>query len=326
MMRKWVIGTVGFAALVFAAFALSPWPSILLVRTIFDRGAAEASQKLERHVPPNVSTTTHQYDPKRSNAHLDVHRPGKLESDAPTIVWIHGGGFVSGRRGDISNYAKILAGAGFTVVNVDYTIAPEAHYPEPIRQINAALAFLDRNASKLGVNAGRMVLAGDSAGAQIAAQTAAVVTNPAYARLVGIAPGLKPGQLAGTLLFCGVYDISGMGRGGGILGWFVQSAGWAYSGKRDWRDDPQFRTMSLAAHLTNYFPPAFVSAGNADPLGPQSVAMAQALKKAGVPTETLFFPASYAPPLGHEYQFDLDGAAGQLAFRRSVAWLRQLPR
>jgi acetyl esterase/lipase len=83
--------------------------------------------------------------------------------------------------------------------------------------------------------------------------------------------------------------------------------------------------MSLVPHLTSAYPPAFVSAGNADPLGPQSVAMAEALKKAGVPTETLFFPADYTPPLGHEYQFDLEGAAGRAALRKSVAWLRQLP-
>jgi len=323
-MRKWLIGGLGVAAVILAAFALSPWPSIMLVRTIFDRGAAEASRKLERHLPTSVNTTTHQYDPSRSSAILDIHRPAKLENDAPTIVWIHGGGFVSGQRGDITNYAKILAGHGFTVVNVDYTIAPEARYPEPIRQISEALSYLHRNGPKLGVNASQLVLAGDSAGAQIAAQTAAVITNPAYAELVGVKPELEPNQLAGTLLYCGVYDISGMGRDGGILGWFIQSAGWAYSGKRDWRKDAQFRTMSLAPHLTSAYPPAFVSAGNADPLGPQSVAMAEALKKAGVPTETLFFPTDYTPPLGHEYQFDLDGTAGRMALHRSVAWLRQL--
>ncbi|MCJ8156860.1 alpha/beta hydrolase fold domain-containing protein [Sphingomonas sp. LaA6.9] len=41
-------------------------------------------------------------------------------------MWVHGGGFVSERRGDLTNYLKVLAGKGFTVVNVDYTIAPEA--------------------------------------------------------------------------------------------------------------------------------------------------------------------------------------------------------
>ncbi|RIX27472.1 alpha/beta hydrolase [Sphingomonas edaphi] len=324
-MRKWLIGLLAVLAVVSISFLVSPWPSILLVRAVFDRGAAEASRKLEPYLPSSVVTATHRYDPADPSAALDIHRAVE-GAKGPTVVWVHGGGFVSGRRSDITNYAKVLAGHGFTVVNVDYTIAPEAHYPERVRQVNQALAYLSRESEKLGVNSAHMVLAGDSAGAQIAAQSAAIITNPAYAKLVGIQPGIRPEQLAGTLLYCGVYDISGMGHGGGILGWFVQSAGWAYSGKRDWRDDAQFRTMSVAPHLNSAFPPAFVSAGNADPLGPQSVAMAQALKQAGVAVETLFYPSDYTPPLGHEYQFDLTSEAGRMALKKSVTWLRQLPR
>jgi acetyl esterase/lipase len=255
---------------------------------------------------------------------FDIYRPVAADRDRPTLVWFHGGGFVSGRRGDIANYLKILAGRGFTVVNVDYTIAPEAIYPTPIRQSNKALAFLSANRDRLGINADKLVLAGDSAGAQIAAQTAAVITNPDYARKVGVRAGIAPGQLAGALLHCGVYDISGMGKGGGILGWFVKSTTWAYSGKRDWRDAPGFDTMSVAPHVTADFPSTFISAGNADPLGPQSVALAKALAERGVRVTKLFFQPGYQPPLPHEYQFNLDTEAGRLALDRSVEWLKGL--
>jgi acetyl esterase len=325
-MRKGLIGSLLIVGLVLLAFAVSPGPSVLIIRAIFDRGAEEASRKLESHVPASVVTDTLRYDEADPNAMLDIHRPPAPTARGPTIVWIHGGGFVSGQRSDITNYAKVLAGEGFTVVNVDYTIAPKAHYPQPIRQVNKALAFLSRNGRRLGIDSNRLVLAGDSAGAQIAAQSAAVITNPAYGRLIGVRPEVRPSQLAGTLLYCGVYDISGMGKNGGILGWFVESTGWAYSGKRHWREDAQFQTISVLPHLTRTFPPAFVSAGNADPLGSQSVDLADALGSAGIPVETMFFPAHYKPPLGHEYQFDLDDAGGKLALQRSVAWLRQLPR
>lgn len=324
-MRKLLLAALVLLGLIAAAFALSPRPSVLIVRAIFDSGAAAASQRLAAHVPAGIATTTLRYDPADPDAVLDIHRGPASDTRGPTIVWIHGGGFVSGRRGDITNYAKVLAGQGFTVVNLDYTIAPEARYPGPVRQVNAALAFLARNGARLGIDSERMVLAGDSAGAQIAAQTAAVIANPAYARLVGVRTGARPGQIAGVLLYCGVYDISGLGKGGGVLGWFVHAAGWAYSGRRDWREDAAFRTLSVAPHLTPDFPPAFISAGNADPLGPQSVALAAVLKKAGVKIETLFFPADYRPALGHEYQFDLDQRAGQIALARSVAWLKALP-
>lgn len=325
-MRRWITGVLVVAAIVAAAFVLSPWPGVQVIRAIFDKGAAAAAAKLEKHVPAAVTTETLHYDEADPDAMLDIHRAPEPRPGAPTIVWVHGGGFVSGRRGDITNYLKVLAGQGFTVVNVDYTVAPEATYPTPVRQVMRALDFLVRDGGRLGLDTSRLVLAGDSAGAQIAAQTAAVLTNPGYGALAGVEPAaeLTPDRLAGVLLFCGVYDITGMGQGGGILGAFVHIAGWAYSGRRDWRQAEDFATINFIPHLGPAFPPAFISAGNADPLGPQSVALAETLKAKGHRVETLFFPADHQPPLGHEYQFDLDGAAGALAMDRAVAWLDAL--
>lgn len=320
-MRKSLIGLIGVAAIVGAAFLLSPWPSVWLIRQVFDSGAAKASEKLEKHVPAGITLSTHVYDRSEKDAVLDIIRPPTANPRAPVIVWIHGGGFVSGRRQDITNYLKVLAGRGFNVVNIDYTIAPEAHYPTPIRQVHSALAYLSREGGRLGIDPSRLVLAGDSAGAQIAAQVTATATNPDYARLVEVTPAIRPEQLVGVMLFCGVFDVTQMGKGGGILGWFVSSATWAYSGNRD---GAGIETMSIAPHVTPAFPPAFISAGNADPLGPQSVAVARALESKGVRVTRLFFPPDHQPPLGHEYQFDLDTADGRLAMERSVAWLRSL--
>ena len=320
-MRRWLFALIAVAALVATAFVVSPWPSVYLIRIVFDRGAAAASAKLEKHVPASVTTTTASYDTADNDAVLDIYRSPRQKAEAPTIVWIHGGGFVSGRRADVANFLKILAGHGFAVVNVDYTIAPEANYPTPVRQVSKALAYLVREGARLGINTERIVLAGDSAGAQIAAQVAAIITNPAYARLVGITPGTSPSRLSGAILFCGVYDITGMGGKGGILDWFVTTTTWAYSGRRDWRKADGFSAMSVAPNVTAAFPPTFISAGNADPLGPQSVAMAAALKAKGVKVQELFFPADYSPGLAHEYQFDLDTEAGKLAETRLVEWL-----
>lgn len=325
-MRKWLLGILAVAAVIAAAFVLSPWPGVYIIRAIFDRGAAAAAAKLEKHVPAAVTTETLRYDETDPDAVLDIYRAPDTAAEAPLVVWIHGGGFVSGRRGDITNYLKVLAGRGFTVVNVDYTIAPEATYPVPVRQVMQALGFLLREGGRLRLNTNRIVLAGDSAGAQLAGQTAAIISAPDYGALVGVEPvaDLTPDRLAGVLLFCGVYDITGMGRGGGILGAFVHTTGWAYSGRRDWRGDEGFATINFTPHLSAAFPPAFISAGNADPLGPQSVALADEMVKNGLAVETLFFPQDYAPPLGHEYQFDLDSEAGALALSRAVAWLKAL--
>jgi acetyl esterase len=320
----WLALALGLLA--FAAHFVTPWPSVWAVRAVFDSGAVAASQKLEKHLPSNISfRSALHYDPADPDALLDIYSPQNPKPSAPVVVWIHGGGFVSGQRGDIANYLKILAGRGFVVVNVDYTIAPEAIYPTPTRQLAKAIEYLERNAAKLGIADRGYVLAGDSAGSQIAAQLANVITSPAYAKQVGIFSSVSPGRLRGALLYCGVYDVGAMKTdSGGVLGWFMRTVTWAYSGESDWRDAEGFETFSVANYLTSQFPPTFISAGNADPLGPQSVLMERKLREQSVTVESLFYTETYKPPLAHEYQFDLDTTAGQEALDRSVAWLNQL--
>jgi acetyl esterase/lipase len=321
-MVRWILVCFAFAlgALVLVAHYVTPWPSILVIRLLFNSMAAQASDRLKKHVPSGlVKQLDLRYD-TGNDALLDIYRPLNLAPEAPTIVWAHGGGFVSGRRGNVANYLQILAGRGFAVANVDYTIAPSATYPTPVRQMNNALRYLDANAARLGINARRLVLAGDSAGAQIAAQLANIITSPIYSQEVGIKPSIGSDQLAAALLFCGVFELDGLkGNNGGVTGWFVHTAGWAYSGYRDWTDAPDFDRMSVARHLTNAFPPTFISAGNADPLYPQSVSMAASLRAKGVAVDSLFFPSDHKPPLGHEYQFDIDNSDGQLVLDRAVA-------
>ena len=77
----------------------------------------------------------------------------------------------------------------------------------------------------------------------------------------------------------------------------------------------------MARHVTPAFPPAFISAGNADPLEPHSHAMAAALQKQGVRVDALFFPKDHALPLPHEYQFNLDQIDGQQVLQRSLRFL-----
>lgn len=156
-MKRLVLSALLLLMIVVIAVLASPWPSVLAIRAIFDHGAAQASNALEPFVPDDVAVQTGLvYDPSDPDGRLDIYRGKAATPDGPVVVWFHGGGFVSGRRADLANYLKILAGKGFTVVNVDYTIAPEATYPTPIRQANRALAFLSAQASQLKINANKM--------------------------------------------------------------------------------------------------------------------------------------------------------------------------
>ena len=65
-------------------------------------------------------------------------------------------------------------------------------------------------------------------------------------------------------------------------------------------------TTAVLHHVTGAFPASFMTVGNADPLVRQSWALANALGEQGVELDVLFYDDDHRPPLGHEYQFDLD--------------------
>jgi acetyl esterase len=318
----WTLGVLGLvAAAGYAAVELSPWPAVLVYRAFMDRGGEEANLALARYVPPAISALTEQrYDANDADAVLDVYFPTQASAALPAIVWIHGGGFFSGDKGQVANYSKILAARGYTTVAVGYSLGPKSHYPKPVRQANAALGYLMRNAQRLHIDPARIFLAGDSAGAHIAAQVANAISVPAYATTIGIAPAISRAQLRGVILYCGIYDLS-LANSRGPYGHFMHTASWAYSGRRDGLKAEHLSEFSVVRFVTNDFPPAFISAGNADPLLAHSKELAHSLAKQGVAVESLFFADDLKPALPHEYQFNLDRPEGREALERSVKFL-----
>jgi acetyl esterase len=322
--RKVGLGTATAAGALLVTARTTPWPSALLIRAVFDRGAARASSALARHVPAGlVEVVDEAYDIASPDGRLDVFRPARDEP-LPTVVWVHGGAFVSGSKGDVANYLRVLAGRGLTTVGVDYSIAPGSRYPTPVKQVAAALAHLVDHADRLGVDPGRIVLAGDSAGAQIAAQVALLVSDTAYAKDVGIDVELPAGALKGLVLFCGAYDFT-LAQGSSRLGsWLVDTAIWSYLGSSRRHDERTTRQGSVPVHVTPAFPPAFVSAGNGDPLLPHTIALVEALERHCVDHDVLLFDDDHEPRLGHEYQFDLDTPDGREALDRAAAFVHRV--
>jgi len=149
---KWTIGIVltlvVIIAAIWIAFQVSPWPNALLIRSAFDKNSAKVSTALEKYVPSGITQVENQqYRAHDNDAFVDAFYPSTTTTQLPTIVWVHGGAWVSGDKDDIDNYMKILASHGFTTVSVNYSIAPEKQYPTPIVQLNDALEYLQQNAS-----------------------------------------------------------------------------------------------------------------------------------------------------------------------------------
>ena len=320
----WILGVIGALLIgTIVAFQVSPLPGAMMVRAVFTNGAAKVTKIMAPFAPDNVTSTFNvDYRPDSPSAQLDVYWPDGTTAPLPTIVWTHGGAWISGSKDNNTAYYQLLASKGYTVVGLNYGYGPETKYPEAVYEINDALAFLVAHAGEYNIDTNNLFLAGDSAGAQLTSQVAALTTNPAYAAEMSFAPALAPDQIRGLILNCGVYDLSTFEGGKGLIGWGDGITIWAYTGEQISDTNAAMAQMSTINFATKDFPPAYITGGNADPLtAGNSKPFAAKLQQLGVDVTTLFWPEDYTPALPHEYQFRLNLDAAQSSLTDSLAFV-----
>lgn len=200
--------------------------------------------------------------------------PQRLGSGT-VIVWFHGGGWVSGDLSYSDGFCRLLAdGLGCEVRSVDYRLAPEHPFP-------AALEDAERAVRWTASGDRRIVVAGDSAGANLAA---AVTQQLRADRSVTI---------IGQLLVYPVldYDVArasyrrnvGLVLGADEMGWFFDR----YVPDPADRDSPRFAPLRASTLLG--LPPAVIAVAGHDPLHDEGIAYADALRRARVPVTLLDF-------------------------------------
>lgn len=308
-----------------AGFRLSPWPAALLIRAVFYRGARRLAAVMRRYAPAAgvIPFRGLRFEAGSRSGTLDLFVPAEAVGPAPLVVWIHGGAWLSGSRNDVEPYLRLLAASGYAAAGLTYTVSPRGVYPRAVEELSAALTFLSEHGADFGVDTRRIVLAGDSAGAQLAAQLAVLATNPDYARRTGLSSPLKADRLRGVILHCGVYDVAALASLRGILGWGFKTALWAYSGQRDWSRTAAGREMSVLNDVGAGFPPAFITGGNGDSLtATQSVPLAARLTALNTDVRTRFWPPDHRPALPHEYQFHLDRTEAQQTLTDTLDFLQ----
>lgn len=303
----------------FLLFILSPVPASLLVRLAFKKGISVPPEGYAQMQAQVTAYKNLHYPSKSSGNEVDLYLPKEGKEPLPVILWVHGGAFVGGSKEDIEIYSTSLASEGFAVACVNYLRAPEAKYPSPLRQTAEALEWLKSVSAAYPLDLSRLVLAGDSAGAHIAAQFAALQTNEVYALEMGIAQGFAP---KAVLLFCGPYDVAKITEGSHpLIDFFMGKTAHAYFGTRDWEQRYQDQATILN-HITADFPPAFISDGNTGSFENQGRAFAKALEEKGVAAET-YFTSVETEKTPHEYQFIMNTHAGQESFYRTVEFLKK---
>jgi len=202
---------------------------------------------------------------------LDVYYPKGTDKLLPAIISVHGGGYVYGSKNLYQFYCMNLAQRGFTVVNFNYRHVPEIVFPVPVIETNEVLKWVCSNAAGYHIDLNNIFIVGDSAGAQIASQYAAIVTNPEYAKLFEIAvPSFK---LRAIALNCGMYEK------------FHEIDTTLYGLLHDYfGKDPLEHGDKLNIHkyINNNYPPAFIMSSANDFLLPCARPMYEQLKEKGI--------------------------------------------
>lgn len=105
---------------------------------------------------------------------LDVYLPDKGKGPFPVLVHVHGGAFAMGDKGDI-DLERFLPGIrrGYAVVSIDYRMSGEATFPSALEDVKAAIRWVKAEGARFHLDAGRVAVAGASAGGNLAAMAGA---------------------------------------------------------------------------------------------------------------------------------------------------------
>ena len=240
--------------------------------------AAWASTLRYRIVPNVTYITANNFDAK-----LDIYTPQGVAAPVPTLIYIHGGGWVGGNKeGAILNILPYLE-MGWAVVNVQYRLARISLAPAAVEDCRCALRWVIRNAKEYNFDVNKLVVSGHSAGGHLSLTTGML---PASAGLDRECYGTEDLKVAAIINWFGITDVNDLLEGPNLKSYAVQ---WLSSLPN--REDVAKR-VSPIHYVRAGLPPILTIHGDADPTVPYAhgVKLHEALTKAGVPNQLLTIP------------------------------------
>jgi acetyl esterase len=208
-----------------------------------------------------------------ARSYLPVAAGSELQ---PTLVYFHGGGFVIGSVEAYDGLCRMLANrSACRVISVEYRLAPEHKFPAAVDDALAAVRWIETNAAQLGVDANRLAVGGDSAGAALAAVVCQLARD-AGAPSLDFQMLLFPvthiaAETNSRCAFASDYFLEAKG-----IEWFFNH----YFGPETDVTDP--RASPLLSENMASLPPAYIMVAGFDPLHDEGVAYAEKLRAAGV--------------------------------------------
>lgn len=210
--------------------------------------------------------------------------PAAGDAPLPALLFFHGGGFVIGNLDTHDGLCRLLCReSGVRVIAVDYRLAPEHKFPAAVDDAYAALCWVASNAERLGIDAGRIAIGGDSAGAALAtvsARTAKENGGPNVAlQLLMFPPADLAADTASRRSWADGYFLDRL-----TIKWFFDN----YLPKGADLRDP--RLSPLYASDLHGVAPVYLLTAEYDPLHDEGLAYAAKLREAGVPVTVMDYP------------------------------------
>ncbi|MEU6081501.1 alpha/beta hydrolase [Streptomyces sp. NPDC047108] len=174
--KRWA-GWIALSACAIAlAGALAPYAAALATARVHGEGLSLAQQfaGLNYSREPERDRTLVYARVGKHRMKMDVWLPdgSRSPSARPAVVWVHGGGWESGHRSQTPRWNEWLNDRGYAVFDIEYRLAPRATQLQQIGDVKCAIGWVRRHAERYAVDPSRIVLAGTSAGGNLALSAA----------------------------------------------------------------------------------------------------------------------------------------------------------
>lgn len=245
------------------------------VRATFAQGGPKMARTTEKRIPL-----------KEGSVRIRVLDPGE-GGPKPALIYLHGGGWTIF---SIDTHDRLMreyaARANVVVIAVDYTLSPEVRFPRAIDETLTVVRWLQSDGQSIGVDANRIAVGGDSAGAAMTLSVAMLLRDAG-----------EPNVVKAMLLNYGSFDAecdtdsyARYGEGG-----FMWGHGEMYAFWNNYLGDATPRTHPLACPIhadVHGLPPAFLCIPECDVMFDEELEMAEKLRKSGVRTTSVIYPGA----------------------------------